>query len=211
MDKGAKTAIDDCKILTKDSDMYSYSDTDTDTDSDCELEQHLDCKDGVRIDAAPFKTESKLVQMRYKAFAGGNKVLESDSKTLEMVKVFCEGRAKIMDDDYASEKFAQNKLNEFSSRFFQDYQTYAIQLITAGFELDIISLIDLMMPEVVNLFTTKFTEHEVYKFFFVNFKDYTEDKFNVMKQDLLNYREFLDFNFSDYRNSLFPNRDVRGT
>ncbi|XP_071712209.1 uncharacterized protein [Rutidosis leptorrhynchoides] len=246
-DKGGKTAIVDCKIPPKidsdsDGDMYSDSDdSDYDSYKEVVLTQKIHCKDDVWIDADPFKTESKLVQMRYRADHGCIREVESDSITLEMVKEFCEGRAKILDDaaEKENEKFDIDLLNEFNSKFLQDHD--AFQLIVAGFDLDIVSLIDLMMPEVVNLFTTKWTEDEVYDFFTVNFKEYhhpEEDKFNVpvllndceymkfnfsdsrnsladkfsvMKKDLLNYREFLDFNFSDYRYSVFPNRDVRGT
>ncbi|XP_071706304.1 uncharacterized protein [Rutidosis leptorrhynchoides] len=215
-DKGGKTAID-CKIPTKgnkprrvfevpSSEVPIY---DGHRDCNCHLFSdsnrkslttlHLECSDGVQFDAEPFKRKSRVVQMRYRNRIFGIRKLESNSKTLEMLKLFCEGRSKIVDYYYFDAKAVTKPYLKFKSNFFQEYQSSAFEIITAAYELEINSLIfhPLMMEQVVKLFITK-TEDEVYNFFFINLKEYRDDKFNVMKQALFSYGEFFrsdwDFN-----------------
>ncbi|XP_071706312.1 uncharacterized protein [Rutidosis leptorrhynchoides] len=165
---------------------------------------HLECSDGVQFDAEPFKRNSRVVQMRYRNRIFGIRKLESNSKTLEMLKLFCEEHSKITDDYFAANKNDDNTLsyrdvkelaellNVFHSNFCQKYRSSAFQLITAAFELEILMLIfHPLMMEVDKLLTTKWTEDDVYNFFFINLKEYRDDKFNVMKQALFNYGEFF--------------------
>ncbi|XP_071694276.1 uncharacterized protein [Rutidosis leptorrhynchoides] len=161
------------------------------------------CSDGISIDAELFYNESKLVQAGYQNDVGFIEV-ESNSKIIHMVEIYCAIRAKIenhyapyhftLDVDFDKEEEdydkLQQKLNSYNSNFRQRNQVYALDLMIAAFDLEIKSLIDWMMKDIDDIFMKMTSDDEVYKFFFVNLnEEYNLHKleFEDLVEDLENY------------------------
>ncbi|XP_071696259.1 uncharacterized protein [Rutidosis leptorrhynchoides] len=143
------------------------------------------CSDGISIDAEIFKRESIVAASRYEHDLCDIEV-ESNSKIIKKVEHFCGTRAMIQNyyacDDY---HLQQKKLNSFNSNFRQHNRIYALDLMIAAFDLQIRSLVDLMMEDVVDVFA-KMTSDEAYKILFVNLTgEYKRGKFEFMKKGLI--------------------------
>ncbi|XP_071694265.1 uncharacterized protein [Rutidosis leptorrhynchoides] len=142
------------------------------------------CSDGTWIDAEHFERESKVVQAGYKNDFGFIEV-ESNSEIIHKVELFCAIRTRIENccppnniyDDYGIH-LLQLKLNVFNYKFLQRNKIYALDLMIAAFDLEIKSLIDLMMKDVDDMFTKMTSDDEVYEFLYVNLNgDYNFDKY----------------------------------
>ncbi|XP_071709459.1 uncharacterized protein [Rutidosis leptorrhynchoides] len=202
-----KRSIDGCDIPRKGNMMLQdkqIADSNTNSDIDINIDwagggyliTNLDnlklvCSDGVSIEAKPFKRESGVVNGFYNN-KFGIPIFESDSKTLEMVKEFCVARAYFQ-DYYAyhypdsHEESLQKALNWCNSKFLEQYQSNfqaTIKIIEAAFELEMISLIHLMMEAVIDLFSDM-NEGDVYDFFPVHLINKDDDyEFEEMKSTL---------------------------
>ncbi|XP_071717462.1 uncharacterized protein [Rutidosis leptorrhynchoides] len=130
----------------------------------------IHCSDRIDIDGEPFKRESLVVQTNYNfGFAYVDR-LQGNSELLLKVQFFCAERAKIHDDYAHDETLLGQKLNEFNSKFRQANQIHALDLMTAAFELEIRSLVDVLMDDVIDIFL-KMTDDEAYKILYVNLRD----------------------------------------
>ncbi|XP_071715913.1 uncharacterized protein [Rutidosis leptorrhynchoides] len=128
------------------------------------------CSDEIEIDGEPFKRESLVVQDTYEYGSDCVDIREGDSELLLKVQFYCAERAKIQDDFANDKTLIRQKLNEFNSYFRQANQKHALDLMIAAFELEIRSLVDLMMDDVIDIFL-KMTEDEAYKVLPVNLRD----------------------------------------
>ncbi|XP_071715360.1 uncharacterized protein [Rutidosis leptorrhynchoides] len=145
-------------------------------------ETRIFCSDGKYIDAEPLKRESLVAQYAYKFGVSRiklNRVSELDSELILKVQIFCAVRANIQDDYANDETLARHKLNEFNSKFRQAHQKHALNFMIAAFELEIRSLVDTFMDDVIDIFL-KMTDDEAYKILFVNMRD--EYSNNVFKE-----------------------------
>ncbi|XP_071695874.1 uncharacterized protein [Rutidosis leptorrhynchoides] len=148
------------------------------------------CSDGISIDAELFEMESIVVSYCYEHDITIIEV-ESNSKIIKKVEHFCVTRAMIenyyaVDKDY---RLQQNKLNAFSSNFRQQNQIYALDIMIAAFDLEISSLVDLMMEDVDDMFTKMTNDNEVFDILFVNLYDeYSLDKYELMQDELKGYK-----------------------
>ncbi|XP_071690092.1 uncharacterized protein [Rutidosis leptorrhynchoides] len=153
---------------------------------------YLKCPDGV-IDAEPFKKLSLVVQYLYKYGIGFSQV-ESNRETLKYVAYFCIGYARIQ--KYIAsydESFIKHKLNDFNNKFRAIVIDDAINVIIAAFELEINSLIEVMIEDVDDMLT-KMTSDECYNIFIMNLKEYSDkksEKFNLMKNSLGWYKRYV--------------------
>nr|XP_043627194.1 SKP1-like protein 11 [Erigeron canadensis] len=139
------------------------------------------CSDGVCVDAKPFAKECMLIRNDYECRFFEKFKFEGQSDILYKVAEFCEGRAKINNNNPAD-------LNAFDSQFLQRYHSDAINLMIAAFYLDIKSLKELLMKEVDDMLT-KMTADEIYGIFHNNLKDYNYYKFEIMVHLLNNFPE----------------------
>ncbi|XP_071686547.1 uncharacterized protein [Rutidosis leptorrhynchoides] len=160
------------------------------TVDDLSIEENLDLSldlissDGVRIDAEPFKRESSVVRFRY-CNGFGIRLVESNINTLKKVQYYCTERAKIQNDNESyNEIHLQRRLECFSNRFLNEHRVDAIDITIAAFELEIKSLVDLMIKDVDSMFSELTNEEKFYNIFFVNLKEYCSGKFKSMKNTL---------------------------
>ncbi|XP_071693806.1 uncharacterized protein [Rutidosis leptorrhynchoides] len=171
------------------SQMASYIDDEDQSDSEVEIiEFDIVCSDGIMIDGGIFEMESRMIQAYY--YIGLTSIeVESNSEIIKKVEFFCKERVQICDHYRHDQLLRRHKLNEFNSIFYQLHRADALDLIIAAFDLNIISLMELMMEEVAHLIS-KMTTDEVYNIFSVNLKHYNPKKFQWMKEFLEGYECF---------------------
>ncbi|XP_071716673.1 uncharacterized protein [Rutidosis leptorrhynchoides] len=128
------------------------------------------CSDGISIDGEPFKRESLVVQNHCKFGFAYVENLKGNSELLLKVQFYCAERAKIQDNYSDDETVLRQKLDDFNSSFRQENRIYALDLMTAAFELEIRSLVDVLMDDVIDVFL-KMTDDEAYKILYVNLRD----------------------------------------
>nr|XP_043626185.1 uncharacterized protein LOC122597677 [Erigeron canadensis] len=151
----------------------------SDTKKEEEFKVTLVCSDGVSIDAKSFAKESPTVRDAYE-YHFKKLELEGQSDIIYKAREYCEGRAKIRNVPASSDDtMVLQKLDAFNSEFLKRNKTDAIHLIIAACYLDIQSLMELLMEEVVDMLT-KMTADEIYGIFHVNLRKYNYYKFEAM-------------------------------
>ncbi|XP_071714028.1 uncharacterized protein [Rutidosis leptorrhynchoides] len=147
------------------------------------------CSDKICIDAKVFRRESEIVQLNYEFDTDVIKV-KSNSEIIKKVELLCAERALIQDDyvNNDNDDLLQHKLNDLNSKFRQENQIYALDLMIAALQLQIKCLLDLMIEEFDDMFTKMTSDDEAYKILFVNLRgDYPRGKFEFMKHKLQIY------------------------
>ncbi|XP_071694187.1 uncharacterized protein [Rutidosis leptorrhynchoides] len=145
----------------------------------------LVCIDCIRFDARLFYRESLKVQdnYKYKYYDYDYFFVESKGDIVKKIEFFCVERAKIQNEYAHDETLVRHKLNDFNSNFRQANRMHALDLIYAAIDMQIRSLLDLMIEDVLDIFAKMTSDDEAYKILYENLKDnYSYADFDKMNK-----------------------------